>query len=219
MIIFHWIILKTINVSGKICTESRNAQFTFNKLFPKIVPFMRYCGKMCWSERPQMITRRMRFACCITKATETRLEYVIIILLPIATMVTRTRLNVTFIQTLPALLNKLRRQHISEQKTRFWNARYKPDSLCSQLMKLRYSKHFNYLLGCTKWRNIDPDSHGVTFNWAPFWQPITATSNFVGLSGFTRFFVSATSCQPTRDFTKTLLLLLVPKIVVCTRLV
>ena len=66
-----------------------------------------------------MITRRMRFACCITKATETRLEYVIIILLPIATMVTRTRLNVTFIQTLPALLNKLRRQHISEQKTRF----------------------------------------------------------------------------------------------------
>jgi hypothetical protein len=70
-------------------------------------------------EAPQMITRRMRFACCITNATETHSKYVILIPLPIATMDTRTRLNVTFIQTLPALLNELRRQHIAEQKTKF----------------------------------------------------------------------------------------------------
>jgi len=29
------------NVADTICTENQNAQFIFNKLFPKIVPFMR----------------------------------------------------------------------------------------------------------------------------------------------------------------------------------
>jgi hypothetical protein len=41
------------------------------------------------------ITRRMRLACWITTATDTHWEYVIVFCFFIATMVTRTRLNVT----------------------------------------------------------------------------------------------------------------------------
>jgi hypothetical protein len=47
------------------------------------------------------IIRRMRFACWITKDTDTHSEYAI--LLSTATMVMRTRLTVTFIRTLPVL--------------------------------------------------------------------------------------------------------------------
>jgi hypothetical protein len=46
---------------------------------------------------------RMRFACWITMATETHSEYVILIPFFTVTMVTRTRLNMTFIRTLPVL--------------------------------------------------------------------------------------------------------------------
>ena len=49
-------------------------------------------------------TRHMRIACCITKATDTHSEYVILIAFPMAIMVTRTRLNVTFTRTLSVLL-------------------------------------------------------------------------------------------------------------------
>jgi len=42
------------------------------------------------------IIRRMRVVCCIIKVTDTNSEYVIIIALSRATMVTRTRLTVTF---------------------------------------------------------------------------------------------------------------------------
>jgi hypothetical protein len=41
------------------------------------------------------IIRRMRFACRITKATDTHSEYVILIAFRLATVVTRTRLSVT----------------------------------------------------------------------------------------------------------------------------
>ena len=49
------------------------------------------------------IIRRMRFVYWITKATHTQSEYVIFITFPMATMVTRPRLNVTFTRTLPVL--------------------------------------------------------------------------------------------------------------------
>jgi hypothetical protein len=56
----------------------------FNNFFPKIVPFMRYCEKYGRTRQATdvNIIRRMRFACWITKATNTHSEYVILIALP-----------------------------------------------------------------------------------------------------------------------------------------
>jgi hypothetical protein len=54
--------------------------------------------------RPQMTIWRMRTAYLIPKATETHSEYVILIDFSKAEMVTRTRLNITSIRTLPVLL-------------------------------------------------------------------------------------------------------------------
>jgi len=45
------------------------------------------------ADRPQMTMWRMRIACWIAKATNTRAEYVIIIGFSTSTMVTGTRLN------------------------------------------------------------------------------------------------------------------------------
>ena len=56
---------------------------------------------MVQPDRPQMIIRRMRFACWITKVTDTHSEYVKTYCLSTATMVTRTRLYVMFIRILP----------------------------------------------------------------------------------------------------------------------
>jgi hypothetical protein len=49
------------------------------------------------------IIRRMRFACWITKATDTHSAYVIFYRFSTATVVTRTHLSVTFIRILPLL--------------------------------------------------------------------------------------------------------------------
>jgi hypothetical protein len=56
----------------------------FNNFFPKIVPFMRYVEKYVTARQPtdDNIIRRMRFACWITKATDTHSEYVILIAFP-----------------------------------------------------------------------------------------------------------------------------------------
>jgi hypothetical protein len=52
--------------------------------FLKIVPFMRYVEKYgrAWQVTDDNTTRRMRFACRITKATDTHSEYVILIAFP-----------------------------------------------------------------------------------------------------------------------------------------
>jgi len=47
------------------------------------------------TDRPQVTILRMRIACWITKTTNTHSEYVILIVFPRPTVVTRTRLNVT----------------------------------------------------------------------------------------------------------------------------
>jgi hypothetical protein len=52
------------------------------------------------------ITRRMRFACWISKATDTHREYVILICVS-AIMVARKRFDITFVHTLPLLLLSL----------------------------------------------------------------------------------------------------------------
>jgi hypothetical protein len=47
-------------------------------------------------------TRRVRFACWVTEATYTHLEY-LMLGFSTATMVTRTRINIMFIRTLPVV--------------------------------------------------------------------------------------------------------------------
>jgi acyl-coenzyme A thioesterase PaaI-like protein len=50
------------------------------------------------------IIRPMRFACWMAKAADTRLEYAILNCVSMTTMVSRTRLNVTFTRTLSVML-------------------------------------------------------------------------------------------------------------------
>jgi hypothetical protein len=68
----------------QICTENQKTNFMLNTYFPKIMPFMRQCGKEVTARQAtdDNIIRRMRFACWITKATDTHSEYVIIIAFP-----------------------------------------------------------------------------------------------------------------------------------------
>ena len=71
------------NAVDKTCTENHNTHFIFNYIFPKIVPFMRQCGKYGGArEATDDVKQRMRFACCITKATETHSKYVILTAFP-----------------------------------------------------------------------------------------------------------------------------------------
>jgi hypothetical protein len=51
LMICYSIILKTRNISDKSFRENQNTHFTSNNFFPpKFVPFMRYCGKICYSQ-------------------------------------------------------------------------------------------------------------------------------------------------------------------------
>jgi len=67
--------------------------------FPKIVAFMRYVEK--YNRGRQLsddnIIWPIRSSCWVTKITNIYSEYVIFIVFPMATVVTRKRLNVTFI--------------------------------------------------------------------------------------------------------------------------
>ena len=45
MIITHLVILKVRNIAGKICRESQNAHFVFNKFLPIIITFRDDVGK------------------------------------------------------------------------------------------------------------------------------------------------------------------------------
>jgi len=38
-------------VSDKRCRENQNTHFIFIKVFPKVVQFMRHCGKIWYSRR------------------------------------------------------------------------------------------------------------------------------------------------------------------------
>jgi len=62
------------------------------------------------------IIRRIGIAYSIPKATNTHSQYVIFIAFPTATMVARTRLNVTFIRTLFCLV-------IAEMECVYWAVR------------------------------------------------------------------------------------------------
>ena len=45
-IISRSVLHRMRNVSGERCRENQNTYFVFNNFLPKIVPFMRKCGKM-----------------------------------------------------------------------------------------------------------------------------------------------------------------------------
>ena len=46
MIVSRRIILRMGDVSDESCRENQNAHFIFSNFLPKIVAFMRQCGKM-----------------------------------------------------------------------------------------------------------------------------------------------------------------------------
>jgi hypothetical protein len=70
------------NVSDKCCRENQDTQFVFSNVFTKNVVYEVLWKHFVERGRPQMTKWRMRFACCITKATDTRSECVILIDFP-----------------------------------------------------------------------------------------------------------------------------------------
>jgi len=62
-------LLRKKNVSNKRCRDNDNKHFKFSKVFPKIVPFMRQCGKnIVVLDNPRMTVGRIFVAVWITKA-------------------------------------------------------------------------------------------------------------------------------------------------------
>jgi hypothetical protein len=69
----------------KVVEKIKTHNFVFNSFFP---PYNLAVYEIMWkniveTDRLQMITRRMRIACWITKATNTHSEYVILIAYPL----------------------------------------------------------------------------------------------------------------------------------------
>ena len=64
-------LLRMRNVSDESCRETQNTHCVFKKFFfPKIVQFMRKCGKnIVQPDRPQMTVWCIRIACWIPKAS------------------------------------------------------------------------------------------------------------------------------------------------------
>jgi hypothetical protein len=83
MIISHWILLKMRNISDKSCRENQNTHLLFTNFFSEShVIYEIMCKNVVQLERPQMTIWRMRFACWITKATNTHSKYLILIAFP-----------------------------------------------------------------------------------------------------------------------------------------
>ena len=78
MIISHRIILKLITVSDKQCRENRNTNFIFKNVFRRSCSLWDNVEKYGTARQATdgNITWRMRFACRVTKATNTHTEYV-----------------------------------------------------------------------------------------------------------------------------------------------
>jgi hypothetical protein len=64
MTVTRWVLLRMRNVSDKSCRENQNTHFMFNNLFPKIVLFMRKCGKI-WYSRTGHRQYNMAHALCV----------------------------------------------------------------------------------------------------------------------------------------------------------
>jgi hypothetical protein len=81
MIISSWILLRNRNVSDKSCTENQNTHFMFNTFLRKSCRLWDNVKKYGRARQAtdDSIIQRMRFACWITKATDTHSECVILI--------------------------------------------------------------------------------------------------------------------------------------------
>ena len=84
LIVSRSVLLRTKSVSDKSCRENQNTNFTYNNFFFK----NRTVYEIMWKNiversRPQMTIWCMRIASCVTKATNTHSEYVILIAFPL----------------------------------------------------------------------------------------------------------------------------------------
>jgi hypothetical protein len=108
LIISRWILLRIRNVSNVV--QRIKKSFMFNFPFPRklccLWDNVEKCGTASVATDDK-ITRPMRFAFWITKATDTHSEYVILLASCTEKIVPRTRLNVTFIRTLTVLFFKI----------------------------------------------------------------------------------------------------------------
>jgi hypothetical protein len=86
MIISRWILVRMINTSDKSCRENQNTHFIFIYSFSgSYTVYEIMCKKYgtVIQARNDSVIRRMRFACWITKATDTQSEHVIHIAFPL----------------------------------------------------------------------------------------------------------------------------------------
>ena len=104
MTVSRRILIRMRNVSDKSWTENQNKHFVFSEHFPKFVSCMLEVEKYSTDVQATNVSiiRRVRFACWITKATGTLSRMCNTSCFPTEKMVTRTRLNITFIRTLSA---------------------------------------------------------------------------------------------------------------------
>jgi hypothetical protein len=101
-----------------ICTKNQNKHFVvYNFFFPRKSWFM-----IMWKNSTELdratdgnITRRMRFACCIPKATNTHSEYAIIIAFLRQQWLHERASALRFVRTLPVSLNAARLYRGKEQ--------------------------------------------------------------------------------------------------------
>ena len=72
------------NVLNILCKGNQNAHFMFNNFFPKSCRLLENVERYGGAREATYgnVIRRMRFACWIIKATNTYLEYVILIAFP-----------------------------------------------------------------------------------------------------------------------------------------
>jgi hypothetical protein len=70
------ILLKIRNISRESCTENQNTHFMFHNFFSENHTLCEIMWKIFVEpDRPYMITRRMLFACWITKTTQTHTQH------------------------------------------------------------------------------------------------------------------------------------------------
>jgi hypothetical protein len=96
------ILLTIRNVSDKSCTQNQDRHFVLNNNFPKVMSLMRYVEKYC---RSGQATDNMMPAHCMldTKDYKNALRIRNNYCFSAVTVVSRTRLKVTFTRTLPVL--------------------------------------------------------------------------------------------------------------------
>jgi hypothetical protein len=113
------------NVSDKICRENQNSHFTFNFFFRKSCALkdnMEKYGRAGQATNDNTV----RFACCITKATDTYSRICNTYRFSTATVVTRTRLDVTSYVHFHSCFFLIRTKHINTLQTECGSLGVKP---------------------------------------------------------------------------------------------